>query len=208
MYTIYTDGGYSMHESKGGYAYVLLKDGEVIKKSAFPISHSTNNVAELLAIYEGVKALPDNCVAEIRSDSKYAIGVLSGTMKAVKNKELINSFHSLKRQKSVVLRWEWVKGHNGDKYNEMCDQMCNEVADMDLNAEFEAYRKKTSNPTKHSVKTENKPNYGNFEGVLNYLANNEIECYQIGKNSNKKIVKLLIHPYYIDKLKSIYNGKE
>ena len=30
----------------------------------------------------------------------------------------------------------------GDKYNEMCDQMCNEILGYDVNAEFEKFKKK------------------------------------------------------------------
>ena len=33
----------------------------------------------------------------------------------------------------MKVSYNWVRGHNGDKWNELCDQLCTEAAGIDLN---------------------------------------------------------------------------
>lgn len=49
-YIAYTDSGYHICRDGGAYAYILLKDGEIIRKEAFLFRHESNNRGELHAI--------------------------------------------------------------------------------------------------------------------------------------------------------------
>lgn len=138
-FQLYTDGGYSMSANFGAFAYVVLQDGELLHKHAEKIEHETNNRAEIKAILYGVQSLPDNSEVEVFSDSQYALGVLSGRYKAKKNPDLVNKYKKMVATKHMVVSYNWVRGHNGDKWNELCDQLCNEAAGIDLN-------EKTSRP--------------------------------------------------------------
>lgn len=126
---IYTDGSYYPTRKLGAWAYVFPSDG---RKASGLVSETkaSNNVAELLAIRNAVRALPDNASAVIRSDSTYAIGVL-GDKKAKQNLPLIQSIRDYIRGHRLNVRYEWVKGHNGDEYNNLCDRMCRETVNKE-----------------------------------------------------------------------------
>jgi len=132
-FQLYADGGYSMSADFGAFAYVVLQDGELLHKHAEKIEHETNNRAEIKAIMYGVQSLPDNSEVEVFSDSQYALGVLSGRYKAKKNPDLVNKYKKMVATKHMDVSYNWVRGHNGDEWNELCDQLCNEAAGIDLN---------------------------------------------------------------------------
>ena len=143
-YTIYTDGGYSQMNDIGAFAYVMLDDKEnVLKKNAWKIEKETNNRAELKAIIAGVHHLPmDATDVRIISDSQYALNTLSGKWQRKSNTDLFHIYDKIIKERRLNVVYEWVRGHDGNQYNEMCDKMCSDVAGMDLNAEFAKYKKK------------------------------------------------------------------
>lgn len=127
-YFLYTDGsGNNLSNfGDGGYAYVLIKDGKIIKQFSEGKSKVTSNQMELKAIIEGCKAVPeDNSTVIIRSDSMYALKVLSGRWKAKVNLDLIAEHQ--KNVQRLDLCYDWVKSHNGDKFNELCDKLAKEA---------------------------------------------------------------------------------
>lgn len=132
-FEIYTDGGYSMQADLGAFAYVILQNGEEIKRFSQKIEHETNNRAEIKAIMGSVLSLPKGSSAIAYSDSQYALGVLSGKYKAKKNTDLVEFYRLSVRKLKLKVKYEWVRGHNGNKWNEVCDQLCNEAAGLDLN---------------------------------------------------------------------------
>lgn len=134
MYELYTDGGYSMNDDLGAFAYVILQDGKEIKRYAQKIAHETNNRAEIKAIMEGVRSLPDKSHITVYSDSQYAIGVLSGGYKAKANTDLVYEYKKMVRTRGLKIEYRWVRGHNGNKWNELCDTLCNDAAGIDLNS--------------------------------------------------------------------------
>lgn len=48
----------------------------------------------------------------------------------------------MSKRTHLIVECQWVRGHSGNEYNEMCDQMCNEILGYDVNAEFEKFKKK------------------------------------------------------------------
>lgn len=143
-YKIYTDGAYSQKNDEGAFAYVILnyEDSE-IERRAYKITKETNNRAELKAIIAAVHRLPNNATeVEIYSDSQYALNTLSGNWGHKNNFDLFDVWDEvLKNHKGIIIRYKWVRGHNGNVYNEICDTMCNDVLGYDANAEFEKYKK-------------------------------------------------------------------
>ena len=49
----------------------------------------------------------------------------TATKEPVKNKELWQSLIEL--EKKHTISWEWVKGHSGHEYNEMCDEIAKQA---------------------------------------------------------------------------------
>lgn len=143
-YTIYTDGAYSRLHDEGAFAFVILnEDGGEVLRMCHKIVHETNNRAELKAIIAAVYKLPkDATKARIISDSMYALNTLQGIWARNINHDLFEVWdRTINDRSDVELEFLWVKGHSGDEYNELCDQLCNQVLGYDANAEFAKYKK-------------------------------------------------------------------
>lgn len=142
-FVIYTDGGYSNKHNVGAFAYVMLDgNGGFFRSGSYKITNETNNRAELKAIITAVYHLPKkDAEVEINSDSMYSINTLSGKWSRNANTDLFEVWDRVLKEKTPRLTFNWVKGHSGNEYNEMCDKMCSEIAGMDLNAEFKKYKK-------------------------------------------------------------------
>lgn len=132
-YKIWTDGGYNISRGVGAYAYVILEGNEEISRYAEKVTRSTNNRCELLAIINAIKLLPYSSSVTVFTDSTYCIGVLTGQYRRKKNLDLMEEWDRIITSNFLNIEFEWVKGHSGNKYNEICDEMCNEAAGCDLN---------------------------------------------------------------------------
>lgn len=126
---IYTDGAAKGNPGNGGYGTVLIAGGH-IKKLSQGYTLTTNNRMELLAVIAGLEALNRKCNVKIFSDSKYVVdsvekgwvfGWLKKGFKGKKNPDLWRRFLTVYKEHNVKLNW--VKGHAGNKYNEICDQL-------------------------------------------------------------------------------------
>lgn len=128
VYDCYTDGSCNnlSANKEGGAAYLILLNGKEILRRSRALIHTTNNRAEMLAIISAVKRCPIGADIVIHTDSKYAIfsfGHRKRISDSVKNSDLIHLYRKEAAQKKVT--FEWVKGHNGDRYNEIVDSMAN-----------------------------------------------------------------------------------
>jgi ribonuclease HI len=123
-YVAYTDGSCDnlSKERAGGSAYVILKDGEIAKMKNNGRLNTSNNRMELLAIISAVNACPDGAFIDIYTDSQYCILVLSKSYKPKKNPDLYELYKKCVAHVGGV-RFHWVKGHDGNTYNELADQL-------------------------------------------------------------------------------------
>lgn len=118
MIQVYTDG--SCRERKGGYAYVILTDDYEMSWSGFK-DDTTNNRMELTAVIEALKILEQNVSCIIYSDSQWVINCALRKWKRNKNLDLWEEYDH--QSKSRTIQFVWVKGHAGNKYNELCDKL-------------------------------------------------------------------------------------
>jgi len=132
---IYTDGAAKGNPGKGGYGTVLIS-GNREKRLSQGYLLTTNNRMELMAVIIGLEALNQKCNVTIYSDSKYVVdsvekGWIFGwekkEFKSKKNPDLWRRFLNIYRNHNV--KFQWVKGHAGNKYNEICDQLAVEAAE-------------------------------------------------------------------------------
>jgi len=135
---IYTDGACSGNPGPGGYAAVLMYEGNTKEISGFE-NNTTNNKMELTAVIKGLESLKEPCDIEIYSDSSYVVdsvekGWLFGWVKKnwiksdkkpVKNIELWNEM--LKYIKIHNIKFIKVKGHSDNEYNNRCDKLAVEA---------------------------------------------------------------------------------
>ena len=145
--TIYTDGAAKGNPGKAGWAAVILlaqNSGKpkVLVEIGGGVEHATNNQMELTAPIQALKYLEQKKLAgeiEIISDSKYVIlGITEWIFSWQKNnwrtagkKPVLNHelWEELDRLNSACQpKWTYVKGHNGDKYNERADEIATRYA--------------------------------------------------------------------------------
>ena len=92
-----------------------------------------------MAVISGLQCLKKASHVHIVTDSKYIHDAFSlhwidkwqknnwitATKEPVKNKELWLTLIEL--EKKHTISWEWVKGHSGHEYNEMCDTLARQA---------------------------------------------------------------------------------
>jgi ribonuclease HI len=123
-YVCYTDGSCDFRSANrvGGSAYIVLKDGEVVKIRNHGQLNTTQNRMELLAIISAVNSCPKGAYVDVYTDSQYCIRVLSKSYKPKANPDLYELYKKCAAHVAGV-RFHWVKGHNGNTYNEMADNL-------------------------------------------------------------------------------------
>ena len=136
---IYTDGGCSGNPGPGGWGAVILADGKELRLSGGE-HNPTNNRMELMAAISALSTVantPDvnNRPVSVYADSQYVKngitswitnwkknGWRTAAKKPVLNQDLWQKLDAL--NSSLNVSWNWVKGHAGIEYNEVCDQLC------------------------------------------------------------------------------------
>ena len=131
--TIYTDGACSGNPGKGGWGAILIyaKEEKYLSGSN---QLTTNNQMELTATIKALKAIVKPHNIALYTDSQYVKngitswifnwkknGWKTANKKPVANKDLWIELDKYVKIHSV--NWFWVKGHSGDHYNEIADQL-------------------------------------------------------------------------------------
>lgn len=136
---IYTDGGCSGNPGPGGWGVVVIANGQTRQLSGGE-HETTNNRMELTAAINALSIVVNTpqfkgIPVTVNIDSQYvkngittwikgwkAKGWKTADKKPVKNQDLWEQLDSLNSK--LTVNWNWVKGHAGIEYNEICDQLC------------------------------------------------------------------------------------
>jgi ribonuclease HI len=130
---IYTDGACSGNPGIGGWgAYLKYKDN--VKELSGSAENTTNNRMELVAAIEGLKILKKSSKVNLYTDSVYLKDGITkwifnwqknnwknANKKDVKNKDLWIQLLEVVNKHDI--NWIWVKGHEGNKGNEIADDL-------------------------------------------------------------------------------------
>lgn len=130
---IYTDGACSPNPGAGGWGW-WISDTE-FASGADP--QSTNNVMELRAVIEALKAQPADQFIEIHSDSRYVTdcfnqrwyvswrknGWKTSKGGVVQNRDTWEELLSVLESRTANTKWVYVKGHAGNVGNEKADAL-------------------------------------------------------------------------------------
>ncbi len=137
---IYTDGGCRGNPGVGGWGvWLRYKDTERKLKGAE--KDTTNNRMELTAAIQALEALKsDKIGVDLYTDSKYVMHGINewivnwkkknwktSAKRPVKNVDLWQKLDILNQK--YPISWHWVKGHSGDKGNDMADLLANQAMD-------------------------------------------------------------------------------
>lgn len=139
MLKIWTDGSCLGNPGPGGWAFVAT-DGENIAERCGGDADTTNNRMELMAVIRALTAAHRHKSVEIHTDSQYVKNGMQTWMKnwkknnwrtadkkPVKNQDLWQKLDELSQ--NIDIHWVWVRGHNGEEFNERCDELARGYAE-------------------------------------------------------------------------------
>ncbi len=154
--TIYTDGGADPNPGTGGWAAILI---DPVSNKTRELSggepKTTNNRMELTAAIRGLEALKQPCKVRMITDSQYLRKGVTLWLKGWiangwkrKDGQLLN-VDLWRRLAELIkehhIKWDWVKGHAGDRWNERADELAT--------AAIKAQRKAVASPGLASMLT-------------------------------------------------------
>ena len=133
MTVVYTDGACSGNPGPGGWAWAVAPDGTRFDSGGEPVT--TNQRMEITAVLEALRALVGEGPVQVVSDSTYVVncfrdkwyvrwaanGWRNAKKQPVANADLWRPLIELVEANDVTFRW--VKGHSGDRLNDLVDQL-------------------------------------------------------------------------------------
>ena len=139
MIKIYTDGSCIGNPGAGGWAAIIL-DGKNEKIISGSKNNTTNNQMELFAAIKALSNFNKKKSFKIFTDSNYVKDGITkwiknwkknnwktSAKKPVKNQELWKKLDKL--VKFHVVKWEWIKGHSTNIYNNLADELAKKAAE-------------------------------------------------------------------------------
>ncbi len=141
MIKIYTDGSCLENPGNGGWAAIINEHGKIIRISGKE-KNTTNNRMELMAPINALRKINTKDEIEIYTDSQYVkLGITewintwtknnwqTSKREDVKNKDLWLELYNL--NKSLNVKWNWIKAHAGNPLNEEVDLLAKKAANLD-----------------------------------------------------------------------------
>ena len=138
LISVYTDGACKGNPGPASWGVVVVAQGMAQEEASGFLGHQTNQVAELSAAIEGLSRTAPGTTLELVSDSQYVLkgltewrkgwerrGWLTSKGEPVANQTLWQRLFALADARKVRVRW--VKGHNGDIFNERADALANQA---------------------------------------------------------------------------------
>ncbi len=132
MIVAYTDGACIGNPGPGGWAAILVADGQRQELSG-GAPDTTNNRMELTAVIEALRRVPPAAPVLVVTDSQYVMngvtrwvagwrqrGWRTATGQPVLNRDLWEELAALA---GARVTWEWVRGHAGHPENERADAL-------------------------------------------------------------------------------------
>jgi ribonuclease HI len=130
---IYSDGAYLPTKNKGGYGTIIV-DIETRKQIELyeGYHNTTNNRMELMGVLAGLKYLNEPSEVIIFSDSTYVVNNINEWIRKLnrrrrlffaKNNDLLEKIYIQMNTHKISAKW--IRGHNGDPFNERCDELAN-----------------------------------------------------------------------------------
>ncbi|HEY8359797.1 MAG TPA: RNase H family protein [Ramlibacter sp.] len=127
--TVFTDGACVPNPGRGGWAYVVYREGEEFASKCGGDAETTNNRMELEAMGEALVFIsahpvhfPAGTPITVYTDIEYAAGVSTGRMKAKAHLDVVDCIRLLLKMMPAV-KIELVRGHSGERGNERADEL-------------------------------------------------------------------------------------
>ena len=188
-YIMYTDGGCECNPGgRGGYGAVIINNntGEFTDISG-GFRSTTNNRMEVMAVIKALEKIKKDTHVQLFSDSQYVIKTMNGMFRKKKNIDLWKKLDKL--AVAFEIEWNWVKGHNGNTYNEKCDTFCQEAMTLPELEEDEGYMNTDSVPEQSDTVAQSLEKYNMYPDC------SDVESYQEKYLVNPICAKLICQFY-------------
>lgn len=137
---LYTDGSCLGNPGPGGWGAICINDADgYFFRVCGGDTHATNNIMELTAVIRGLERYGPGPVT-VYTDSQYVKngitqwihkwkrnGWKTANGSDVKNKHL---WETLDKLVTNFVSFEWVKAHNGDRFNEEVDNLARRTCEL------------------------------------------------------------------------------
>jgi ribonuclease HI len=141
MFICYCDGSSTGRIGRAGACAIVFFQGKGVLV-ARPLAFDTgNNVSELAAVYICLQELPPKSTAIIYTDSKNCIMWLTDKFRR-NNPQIEDVYKRIKkvwREKELTITFEWIAGHSGNKWNEICDLAAKQAKETGKTIRKEVY---------------------------------------------------------------------
>jgi ribonuclease HI len=138
-FEIYTDGaciGNGQKDNIGGWSFVIVENDKNISEAVGVEFNTTNNRQEILGVLNSLRCCVEHDIESfvIYSDSQYVVKGFNDWMygwalkrwmrkgELIPNADLWKDMFEIKKSFEKV-DLQWVRGHNGNKWNEHADQL-------------------------------------------------------------------------------------
>ena len=105
MIEIYTDGAYNPGLEEGGWAAIILKDGQKLDFSG-AAKNTTSNRMEITAALEGITRMPPGTEITLYTDSQYLFGCMTKGWQRRANRDLWEKLDEVAAKREVT--WKWI----------------------------------------------------------------------------------------------------
>lgn len=133
-YLCYTDGSCKAGEgAPGGWGYVIKAPDGLALEGYGKARGTLAKIMEYRAVAEALDALPDAVSAVVFSDNQSLVENLDKHLATWRNRDFAKVdplvVESARRidaaitAKQLVVRWQWLRSHNGNAGNERADQL-------------------------------------------------------------------------------------
>lgn len=133
---VYSDGSAQTAATPGGWGSVVLIDGVFHTELSGYMATATNNDAEMAGAVFGLDyvltylsglegSFPLEYEVTLISDSEIILNWANGTYRFKQIEKIAVYDHLRRLVKKLNVKTQWVRGHNGNVWNERCDKLAN-----------------------------------------------------------------------------------
>ena len=136
MIEVYADGAYNAALDMGGWAAVIIEDGQKRVLSG-KLEHTTSNRMEITAALQGISHTPQSAEVVVYTDSQYLFGCMTKRWKRLKNVDLLSDLDEAVSKRMV--RWKWISGDAENSFHQEAHTRANYLTGLNE----EAYSSRT-----------------------------------------------------------------
>jgi ribonuclease HI len=140
--TIYSDGSCNNHDkNRGGYGLVVIRGEEVRQYCGGSYFNTTSARMEILGAIQALKKVEVGEIVEVFIDNEYVVNALDKrwvfnwertNFRGKKNVDLWKRFLIEYRRLYGKVKLTWIRGHDGNYFNELADALASMGANKEL----------------------------------------------------------------------------